>query len=328
MKGMMLMSAKRNLTVILVVFVVALFLANFANFSYANDAANDTDRRSPLSSLEKTSDQTAVSNKDAIDENGLKSQLDEILDKIIADLGKLIDKLKDIAGGNSNGGNDNGGGNNNGNNGGTDNGGADNGGKDTSPLDGTLNPAKYGFEKARYQVVFDLVEKFCNANKAYVFGAGHKWTSNYPTKTDCSGFVGSFHEKLAELTGVKPAYPRSGYFPSSQVYKTQYTQKITSSFPPPKPRDSIHPGDIFVMNPASSGVGHTGMFMGYDKSGNAIIAHSTPRKIDSRTKVFGHTGFSGVRIETIPSYYRDRWSGVYRIAGTDKMLDSLAKGGK
>ncbi|EKD82133.1 MAG: Protective antigen SpaA-like protein, partial [uncultured bacterium] len=123
----------------------------------------------------------------------------------------------------------------------------------TSTLpDGTLNPARFGYDAKMFKSVFGLVEKFCSSNKAYVFGAGHKYTSGYAEKTDCSGFVGQFIQKMAAASGVTPVFPKNSWYPSSQVYKTQHTNKITSKFPPPNPRNLIRPGDIFVMNPGSS----------------------------------------------------------------------------
>ncbi len=119
--------------------------------------------------------------------------------------------------------------------------------------DGTLDPARFGYDSKRFNAVFDIVEKFCSSNKAYVFGAGHKKTSGYAEKTDCSGFVGQFIQKMAAASGIPPVFPANSWYPSSQIYKNQYTNKITSSFPPPNPRDSIRPGDVFVMNPGSSG---------------------------------------------------------------------------
>ncbi|MFZ5952670.1 MAG: SH3 domain-containing protein [Candidatus Rifleibacteriota bacterium] len=189
--------------------------------------------------------------------------------------------------------------------------------------DGSLDPARYGYS-SRFKSVFDVVEKFCSSNKAYVFGAGHTKKSGYTDKTDCSGFVGQFIQKMAELSGVPPVFPKNSWYPSSQIYKTQHTKKITSSFPPPNPRDSIKPGDVFVMNPGSSGIGHVGLFMGYTPSGQPIIAHSTPTRVNSSTKIAGKTGYSGVRIEVLPSRYRSRWAGVYRIKNMEQTLNRLS----
>jgi hypothetical protein len=188
---------------------------------------------------------------------------------------------------------------------------------------GSLEPARFGYDNSRFKAVFDVVEKFCSANKAYVFGAGHKKTSGYAEKTDCSGFVGQFIQKLAELSGVPPVFPTNSWYPYSQLYKTKYTKKVTSSFPPPNPRDLIQPGDVFVMNPGSSGVGHVGLFMGYAPSGDPIIAHSTPSRVKSSTRVAGKVGYSGVRIEVLPSRYRSRWAGVYRVDNMQQTLDKL-----
>ncbi|EKD82209.1 MAG: hypothetical protein ACD_39C01423G0001, partial [uncultured bacterium] len=83
--------------------------------------------------------------------------------------------------------------------------------------------------------------------------------------------------------------------------------------------------DIFVMNPGSSGIGHVGLFMGYTPSGQPIIAHSTPTRVNSSTRIAGKVGYSGVRIEVLPARYASRWSGVYRVKNMDTMLDRLSK---
>ncbi len=209
---------------------------------------------------------------------------------------------------------------------------ADNGGNESvsggTPTavvpDGTLDPARFGYDSKQFGTVFDIVEKFCSSNKAYVFGAGHTKSSGYAERTDCSGFVGQFIQKMAAASGIPPVFPANSWYPSSQIYKTQYTNKITSSFPPPNPRDSIRPGDVFVMNPGSSGVGHVGLFMGYTPSGQPIIAHSTPTRVNSSTRIAGKVGYSGVRIEVLPARYASRWAGVYRIKNMDSMLNSLS----
>lgn len=190
-----------------------------------------------------------------------------------------------------------------------------------------LSAADFGFDPKRYQPVFDLVGKFCEANAAYVMAKGHSWTSGFPSRTDCSGFTGSFYQKLAALSGVKPAFGQSSWFPTSQVYKSQYTTKISAAWPPPNPRDLIHPGDIFVLDKANQNYGHVGVFMGYDKSGNPVIAHSTPTTINTRTGFKGNVGMTGVRVEVLPtsSSWKTRWTGIYRINGTDQMLNQLAK---
>jgi len=199
------------------------------------------------------------------------------------------------------------------------------GGKPTTGVpDGTLDPARFGYDSKRFSAVFDIVEKFCSANKAYVFGAGHTKSSGYTEKTDCSGFVGQFIQKMAAASGIPPVFPANSWYPSSQIYKNQYTNKITSSFPPPNPRDSIKPGDVFVMNPGSSGIGHVGLFMGYTSSGQPIIAHSTPTRVSRDTRIAGKVGYSGVRIEVLPSRYKSRWAGVYRIKNMDSMLNKLS----
>ncbi|MBU1109102.1 MAG: SH3 domain-containing protein [Candidatus Riflebacteria bacterium] len=190
---------------------------------------------------------------------------------------------------------------------------------------GSLDPARFGYDAKMFKSVFDIVEKFCSSNKAYVFGAGHTNTSGYAEKTDCSGFVGQFIQKMAAASGVAPVFPKKSWYPTSQNYKTQHTNKITSKFPPPNPRDLIKPGDIFVMNPGSSGVGHVGLFMGYTPSGQPIIAHSTPTRVNSSTRISGKVGYSGVRIEVLPARYASRWAGVYRVKNMDTMLDRLSK---
>lgn len=187
-----------------------------------------------------------------------------------------------------------------------------------------LNAADFGYDPKRYQKVFDLVGQFCEANRAYVLAEGHKWTDGFPARSDCSGFTGSFYSKLAAMTGVKPAFAKNSWYPTSQVYKTQYTKKITAAWPPPKPRDLIKPGDIFVLDKGSHAYGHVGVFMGYDKSGNTVIAHSTPTTINTKTGFKGNVGMTGVRVEVMPSSWKSRWSGIYRIDGTDAMLDKLA----
>ncbi len=210
-----------------------------------------------------------------------------------------------------------------------DDGGSNNGGDNgTGPAvdlpPGSLDPARFGYDSKRFKSVFDVVEKFASANKAYVFGAGHTYKEGYTERTDCSGFVGQFIQKMAAASGVPPVFSKRSWFPSSQVYKTQYTKKVTSAFPPPNPRDLIKPGDIFVMNPGSSGIGHVGLFMGYTSSGQPIIAHSTPSKVKSDTRIAGRVGSSGVRIEILPRRYESRWAGVFRVNNMDQMLDKLS----
>ena len=190
---------------------------------------------------------------------------------------------------------------------------------------GSLNPARFGYDAKMFKSVFALVEKFCSSNKAYVFGAGHKYTSGYAEKTDCSGFVGQFIQKMSAASGVNPVFPKNSWYPSSQVYKTQHTNKISSKFPPTNPRNLVRPGDIFVMNPGSSGVGHVGLFMGYTPSGQPIIAHSTPTRVNNSTRIAGKVGYSGVRIEVLPARYASRWAGIYRVKNMDTMLDRLSK---
>ncbi len=190
--------------------------------------------------------------------------------------------------------------------------------------DGSLDPSRFGYDSKRFSAVFDIVEKFCSSNKAYVFGAAHTKNSGYSEKSDCSGFVGQFIQKMAAASGIPPVFPAKSWYPSSQIYKNKYTNKVTSTFPPPNPRDSIKPGDVFVMNPGSSGIGHVGLFMGYTSSGQPIIAHSTPTRVQSGTRIAGKVGYSGVRIEVLPSRYKSRWAGVYRIKNMDSMLNKLS----
>lgn len=187
---------------------------------------------------------------------------------------------------------------------------------------GNLNPENFGADKERYQTVFSLVEKFCASNKAYVLGAAHKFLSGFAEKSDCSGFVGQFIQKISALAGVKPVTGKS--YPSSLNYKkSQYTQKLTTKVPPTNPRDLVKPGDVFVMNKGSGSHGHVGLFMGYNSAGQPLIAHSTPRKAKKGTTVCGKVGYSGVRIEVIPSHYAKRWAGVYRLNNMDQILDNL-----
>lgn len=188
---------------------------------------------------------------------------------------------------------------------------------------GTMNPGNFGYS-GDFKSVFDIVEKFCASNEAYVFGAGHTKKSGYTGKTDCSGFVGQFIQKMAAMSGISPVFPKDSWYPSSQVYKTKHTNKISSTFPPTNPKDLIRPGDVFVMNPGASGVGHVGLFMGYTPSGQPIIAHSTSARVKSSTKVSGKVGTTGVRIEALPSRYRSRWAGTYRIKNMDQMLNKLS----
>lgn len=183
----------------------------------------------------------------------------------------------------------------------------------------------YGYSRQYFGPIWDIVMKYADANKAYVFGAGHKNQAGYATQTDCSGFVGSVYQKLAAASGVAP----SKNYGNANSYTMSGTQKITSQYPPPNPRDLIKPGDVMV----TSGGGHIVMFMGYDRSGNPLIAHSTPGTIKS-SAIAGNAGRSGVRIEVMPSYMRTNVSsrypgqtpfkGVYRINGTEEMLKALA----
>ena len=172
------------------------------------------------------------------------------------------------------------------------------------------------------KVIFDIVKKFCNVNQAYVLGAAHSKNSGYATKSDCSGFTGQFINKLSEMAGVNPVIGNS--FPTSTNYaNSQYTQKVTSAFPPPNPKDLIKPGDIFVMSKSSpSGYGHVGVFMGYNSAGQPLIAHSTTRKVDGNTTI-GNLGTTGVRVEVIPSWYNKRWMGVYRLNNMDQIAKNL-----
>jgi hypothetical protein len=93
--------------------------------------------------------------------------------------------------------------------------------------------------------IFDLVKKFCKANKAYVLGAAHKYASGIVEKSDCSGFTGQFIQKLSALAGVKPV--TGGGYPSSTNYaNSKYTDKVTSSVPPTKPRDLVKPATFLL----------------------------------------------------------------------------------
>jgi cell wall-associated NlpC family hydrolase len=188
---------------------------------------------------------------------------------------------------------------------------------------GAMNANEFGYDAKRYQPVFDIVQKYVDANEAYKLAAGHTSKDGYASVTDCSGFVGSFYQKLAALSGIPPVFPKNSWYQTSTLYKNNYTRKVSSDFPPPNPRDLIKPGDIFVMDKGSSGYGHVGVFMGYDKSGNPVIAHSTPSRRSSY--IYGDTSETGVRVEVLPRSYKDRWAGIYRIDGTDKMLDALSK---
>ncbi len=183
----------------------------------------------------------------------------------------------------------------------------------------------YGYNRALYGPVWDMVMKFVQANQAYVYAAGHSNQAGIATKTDCSGFVGSVYHKLAEASGI----PATKDYGNANSYSTSGTQKVTGQYPPPNPRDLIKPGDVMV----TSGGGHIVMFMGYDRSGNPLIAHSTPGAIDAND-LAGNVGRSGVRIEVMPNYMRtnvsDRYpgqtpfKGVFRINGMDEMLNKLA----
>ena len=172
------------------------------------------------------------------------------------------------------------------------------------------------------KVIFDIVKKFCDANTAYVFGAAHSKNSGYVSQSDCSGFTGQFVNKLSEMAGVNPVIGDS--FPTSTNYaNSEYTQKITSDFPPPNPKDLIKPGDIFVMNKSKpDGCGHVGVFMGYNEAGQPLIAHSTTREVDGSTTI-GKLGTTGVRVEVIPSWYTKRWNGVYRLNNMDQIVKNL-----
>ncbi|HNW11726.1 MAG TPA: SH3 domain-containing protein [Candidatus Rifleibacterium sp.] len=176
------------------------------------------------------------------------------------------------------------------------------------------------FSKA-YKKILDLVKKFCNANKAYVLGAAHSKSSGIVSKSDCSGFTGQFIQKLSAMAGVKPVTGNS--YPSSTNYaKSQYTKKVTSKVPPTNPRDLVKPGDIFVMSKSTS-YGHVGVFMGYDSAGRPLIAHSTTRASKKGTTTYGNIGTTGVRIEPIPSWYKQRWMGVYRLNNMDTIMKKI-----
>ncbi len=172
------------------------------------------------------------------------------------------------------------------------------------------------------KVIFDIVKKFCDANQQYVLGAAHSKNSGYATKSDCSGFTGQFINKISEMAGVRPVIGDS-FQTSTNYANSQYTQKVTGSFPPPNPKYLIKPGDIFVMSKSSpSGYGHVGVFMGYNSAGQPLIAHSTTRKVDGSTTI-GNLGTTGVRVEVIPSWYNKRWMGVYRLNNMDQIAKNL-----
>jgi cell wall-associated NlpC family hydrolase len=186
---------------------------------------------------------------------------------------------------------------------------------------GSLKASDFGYNDPKYQSVFDIVQKFCDANQKYELAKGHTWQDGYASVTDCSGFTGSFYQKLAAISGIPPVFPKNSWYQTSTNYKSNYTDCITTQFPPPDPRDLIKPGDVFVMNKGAK-YGHVGVFMGYDKSGNPVIAHSTTST--NRQNIYGKQGTTGVRIEVLPRSYQERWAGIYRIKGTDEMLNKLA----
>ena len=185
-----------------------------------------------------------------------------------------------------------------------------------------MNPADFGYDNRLFKPVFDVVEKYCDVNQAYSAEwrtSGHSRNDGWARTTDCSGFVSQFIHKLAQLAGVPS--PFGNDYPSSQ-YMGNYGTLVTREYPPPNPRDLLHPGDVFVLAPPEGGkVGHTGLFMGYDPSGNPIIAHSTPTPIESRD-IRGNVGLSGVRIEVMHNY-RGRLKGIHRIRGVDEILRKL-----
>ncbi|MBU1107123.1 MAG: SH3 domain-containing protein [Candidatus Riflebacteria bacterium] len=180
---------------------------------------------------------------------------------------------------------------------------------------------KYGPDSKGYQKIFDLIKKFCNANKAYVLGAAHGASKGIVEKSDCSGFTSQFIQKISAMAGVKPV-TGSSYPSSTNFAKSNYTKKITPKVPPTNPRDLVRPGDIFVMKKGGS-YGHVGIFMGYDSAGRPLIAHSTTRVSKKGVTVCGNIGTTGVRIEPIPSWYKERWMGVYRLNNMDKIMNNL-----
>lgn len=180
-----------------------------------------------------------------------------------------------------------------------------------------------GYSSKVYKTILELVKKFCNANKAYVLGAAHRASDGIVKTSDCSGFTGQFIQKLSAMAGVKPVTGKS--YPSSTNYaKSQYTSKITAKVPPTNPKDLVKPGDIFVMKKGGS-YGHVGVFMGYDSAGRPLIAHSTTRVSQKGTTRYGNIGTTGVRIEPIPSWYKQRWMGVYRLNNMDSIVKNLNK---
>ncbi len=190
------------------------------------------------------------------------------------------------------------------------------------------NETLAGYNGTRFQKLIDLVKGFCDANTAYVYAAGHTRVEGFPKTTDCSGFTGSLIDKVLRMAGLPS--PLGSWFPSSQNYADSraLTKPILGpgEYPPPNPRDRIQPGDIFVLGPPAPGkVGHVGIFMGYDRAGNPLIAHSTPSTVKAETAKYGHIGQSGVRVEIMPASYRgSRWRGIYRANGMDEALNKLS----
>ena len=174
------------------------------------------------------------------------------------------------------------------------------------------------------KAIFDIVQKFCDANEAYVFGSAHYKTNDYVKTSDCSGFTAQFVNKLSELAGVSSALG-SDYPTSTNFANSKYTQPITKEFPPTNPRDLIKPGDIFVMGPgAGYTCGHVGVFMGYNSAGQPLIAHSTG-SATSANAVMGKIGKSGVRVEvlTYSDQIRQRGWGMYRLNNMNQIVNNL-----
>ncbi len=186
---------------------------------------------------------------------------------------------------------------------------------------GTLNPADFGYADERYRPIFDIVEKFCQANQKYAIGEGHTRNDGFAAVTDCSGFVGQFYQKLALLSGIPAAFGRDDWYPPSGNYRG-FCEPVTTAFPPTDPRDLLKPGDICVMGDNVGTGGHIGVFMGYDAAGNPLIAHSTTR---SGPFVCGNPGTTGVRIQTLPPGYKDRtpW-GIFRLPHMEEMLQKIS----
>lgn len=191
------------------------------------------------------------------------------------------------------------------------------------PVSDNQSGTQYGYDAKKYGPVLELCKKYSQVNQQYVLGKGHVYNSGYVTKSDCSGFTAQFYQKLAKAAGVTPVVPYKDWTPVSTDFKqTKYTKKITSQFPPPNPRDLIHPGDIFVMDKKDKSYGHIGVFVGYNSAGEPLIAHSTSTTVKSDA-LYGNMGKTGVRIEPMPRRYQSRYAGMYRFNNMDEILSKL-----